>query len=275
MARAPRRIDGLGVAITGGARGIGLATAQALAARGARVAIGDLDAAEAERAAGAFGGSAHPLDVSSRDSFRAFLDAAGPVDVLVNNAGGMHVGPFLSESEEWSRRQVDINLHGVVNGMQLALGAMTARGSGHVINVASAASKLGVRHEAVYAATKHAVYGLSDSVRQELRGSGVEITCVMPGLVRTQLSAGTTDSRGTVVLGPEDVAAAIVSAVERPRFDVFVPRSYGVLFKLVSPLPRPAREAVLRAVGSERGTRRTTRADRAAYEERMERMTPR
>ena len=173
------RIAGLVVAVTGGARGIGDATARALAARGARVVTGDLP----------------ELDVTSRESFAAWLEAAGPIDVLINNAGVMHVGPFLEESDEWTRRQVDVNLHGVILGMKLALPAMVARGSGHVINVASAAAKIGVPREAVYAASKHAVLGVSQSVRLELRGSGVDLSVVMPGLVRTELASGTLQGR--------------------------------------------------------------------------------
>ncbi len=263
------------VAITGGARGIGRATAAALAARGARVAIGDLDAELAERAAAAVGGGAIglALDVGDPDSFTAFLAETerrlGPLDVLVNNAGVMHVGPFLEETEDWSRRQFDVNVFGVIHGMRASLPGMLARGSGHVVNVASAASRIGVRNEAVYSATKHAVAGLSEAVRQEIRGSGVELSIIMPGLVRTELAAGTTDAKGTTVLAPEDVAAAIVATLERPRFDVFVPRHFGPFNRLLAVVPRRAREALLRAAGAERHTKGDTAAARAAYEERM------
>jgi short-subunit dehydrogenase len=266
-----RPIAGLVVAVTGGCRGIGLATARALAARGARVAIGDLDGELAEREAAAIGGVGMALDVTERDSFEAFLAATGPIDVLINNAGVMHVGPFLQESDEWTRRQIDINLHGVILGMKLGLPAMVARGSGHVVNVASAAARIGVPREAVYAASKHGVLGVSQSVRLELRGSGVELSVVMPGLVRTELAAGTL--RGGLVLSPEDVAQAIVATIERPRFDVYVPRAYAAISTVGELLPRRAREALLRLVGAERATAETTPDQRAAYEARVQRNT--
>jgi len=178
----------------------------------------------------------------------------------------MHVGPFLDEDDAWTRRQFDVNVHGVILGCKLALPAMLARRSGHIVNVASAAAKVGVPREAVYAATKHAVLGLSESLRAELRGTGVDLSVVMPGLVRTELAAGTLE--GSKVLAPEDVAQAIVGAIERPRFDVYVPRSYSGLPVLAALLPRRAREAFLRAIGVGRNTAGTTAEARAAYEDR-------
>jgi short-subunit dehydrogenase len=262
------------IVVTGGARGIGLATARALAERGARLALGDIDGPLVVGRARDLGGFGAPLDVASRASFTAFLgtvaDRLGPVDALVNNAGVLHVGAFLEEDDAWTRRQVDVNLHGVILGMKLVLPDMIARGCGHVVNVASATAKAGVAREAVYSATKHAVLGLTDAVRLELRDTGVEFSVVMPGLVRTELAAGTLDAPGTVVLSPEDVADAIAGTLERPRFEVFVPRAYGAAVAAGALLPRRAREAALRAMGTERATAGTTRQERAAYEARVE-----
>jgi len=126
MAKAPRSLAGKVVAITGGARGIGRATAAALIREGARVAIGDIDVALAERTAQELGGSTLglPLDVTDRGSFEAFLREAesqlGLLDVLINNAGIMPVGPFIQESDATARRLVDINLHGDIFGSKLA-----------------------------------------------------------------------------------------------------------------------------------------------------------
>jgi short-subunit dehydrogenase len=164
-----------------------------------------------------------------------------------------------------------VNLHGVILGMKLALPAMVARGSGHVINVASAAARIGVPREAVYAASKHAVLGVSQSVRLELRGTGVDLSVVMPGLVRTELATGTL--KGGLILKPEDVAQAIVATIERPRFDVYVPRAYGAIAGVGQILPRRVREAVLRLAGAERATAGTTGEQRAAYEARVQRNT--
>src|SRR5205814_3687892 len=132
---------------------------------------------------------AYELDVTSRPSFAAFLDAVerdlGPLDVLVNNAGIMPVSPFLEESDEAAIRQLDINVHGVIFGMKEALPRMLARRSGHVVNLASVAGKGGFPHLATYCATKHAVVGVSEALRAELQDTGIEFACVMRALVYT------------------------------------------------------------------------------------------
>src|SRR5258705_5048015 len=149
MAKERRSLNGKVVAITGGARGIGRTTAQALVRKGCRVALGDLDLEPAERAAAELGGGtiAIQLDVTDRDSFAAFLDEAerqlGPVDVLINNAGIMPVTPFEQESDDSIRRQLDINVYGVMVGTQLAVRRMKARGHGHLVNIAPPAGKAG------------------------------------------------------------------------------------------------------------------------------------
>jgi NAD(P)-dependent dehydrogenase (short-subunit alcohol dehydrogenase family) len=273
MAKERRWLGGKVVAITGGARGIGKATAAALVRKGCRVAIGDLDLELAERTATELGGGtvALALDVTDRASFAAFLDAAerelGPVDVVVNNAGIMPVTPLVEEPDDSVRRQIDVNLYGVIVGTQLAIERMRPRGSGHIVNIASQAGKGGVPGIATYSATKHAVVGLSEAVRTELRGSGIEVACVMPTVVNTELTAGV-GQRLVRPVEAEDVAAAIVEALEVPRFDVWVPRFNGALFRFIALLPRGAREALARLMGVDKLMTEVDHGARRGYEER-------
>jgi NADP-dependent 3-hydroxy acid dehydrogenase YdfG len=272
-------LNGKVVAITGAARGIGLATAKACAARGMKVAIGDLDLAEAQRAAeGVPGAVALALDVTDRDSFEAFLDGAeaqlGPVDVLINNAGIMQIGPFLDEDDATAVRQVDINVHGVLHGMKLVLPRFKRRGTGHLINIASMAGKTGFPGGATYSGTKFFVYGVSEAVRAELRGTSIEVSCVMPVVVNTELAGGLQRSRGSGLIEPEDVAAEIVAALERPRFDVPVPRSMGRVVQITGVLPRGAREAIGRAFKADKVLAEADPAARRGYELRASRSEP-
>ena len=275
MAAEPRPIAGRVVAVTGGARGIGKATATALAARGARVAIGDLDVDLAKEVATKLGGGAiaTSLDVTDRSSFEDFIDETegelGPLDVLVNNAGIMPVGPFLDESDETAIRQVNINVHGVILGMKIALPRMKQRGGGHVVNLASIAGKGGFPGVATYCATKHAVVGVSEAVRAELDDTNIELTVVMPSFVNTELISGAQTPRGAKVAEPEDVAQAIVEALERPRFEVFVPKAVGRINRVMSFLPRPAREAVGHYMKADRVLVDVDWERRAAYERRV------
>lgn len=267
-------LDGRVVAITGAARGIGRATAAALLAEGARVAIGDLDAGLAKRTAAVLGAGAValPLDVTDRASFAAFLDEAGerlgPLHALVNNAGIMHLGPFLDEPDEVTARQVAVNLHGVLLGMKLALPLLLARGRGHVVNVSSLAGRIGLPGGATYSASKHAVLGASEAVRWELRGTGVDISAVVPGVVDTELAAGEATTR-VRMLRPEQVGQAIVAAMRRPRFEVVVPREARVLLRVAPLLPSRVRDAAARAVGADRVLAGADPAQRAAYEARI------
>ena len=273
MAKERRSLNGKVVAITGGARGIGKATAAALVRKGCRVAIGDLDLALAERTAAELGGGtiALPLDVTDRASFAAFLDEAerqlGPLDVVVNNAGIMPVTPFIEESVDSIRRQLEINVYGVIAGMQLAIERMRPRNSGHIVNLASQAGKAGIAGIATYSGTKHAVVGISEAVRAELRDTGIEIACVMPTVVNTELTHGV-ENRMVKAVEAEDVANEIVDALEVPRFDVFVPRANGIMFKVISLLPRAAREWLGRAMGVDKLMIDVDHAARRGYEER-------
>src|SRR3954453_16348638 len=274
MAKQPKSLNGKVVAITGGARGIGKATAQALVRQGARVGIGDLDVDLARQTASELGDSvrAYELDVTSRPSFAAFLDSMesdlGPLDVMINNAGIMPITPFLDESDASAVRQLDINVHGTLFGMKEALPRMLSRRSGHIVNLASVAGKSGFPHLATYCASKHAVIGATESVRQEFIDSGVEFTCIMPSLVDTELTSGLKAGRGIEKAKPEDVADAIVEALQAPRMDVFVPRVVGKITAFMQALPRPARERIGRMLDGDKVMVQADMAERRAYEER-------
>jgi NAD(P)-dependent dehydrogenase (short-subunit alcohol dehydrogenase family) len=267
MAGRNRELTGSVVAVTGGARGIGRAIAERAANRGARIAVGDLDAKRAAEVRGVAAG--FELDVTNVDSFQGFLDGVeeelGPLDVLVNNAGIMFVGAFLEQDLEALRRQTDVNLHGVMIGTRLALERMGPRDRGHVINITSAGSYMPTPGEAMYSATKHAARAFTESVRDELRGTSIELTAVMPGLVRTELAAGTRAGRGTQWIEPADVADAVIGAIERPRPDVFVPRSLGPLLRLHNFLPFRGRRVLARLFEVDKVAMGTDPAERAAY----------
>ncbi len=277
MAKERQSLSGKVVAITGGARGIGKATATALVRKGCRVAIGDLDLTLAEQSAAELGGGtvALELDVTNRDSFAAFLDAAerelGPLDVVVNNAGIMPVTPFAEEPDDSIKRQLDINVYGVIVGTQLASERLLSRNRGHIINIASAAGKAGIPGIATYSGTKHAVVGYTEAVRAELRETGIELSCVMPVTVNTALTEGVSDTLGVKKVQPEDVAAEIVDALEVPRFDVFVPPYLKYTTAAGSLLPRRAREAVARLMGIDKILTGVSKDARRSYEERAAR----
>lgn len=273
MAKERRSLGGKVVAITGAARGIGKATAAALVAKGCRVAIGDLELELAQKTAAELGGGtvALPLDVTDRASFEGFLDEAerqlGPLDAVVNNAGIMPVTPFAEEGEDSIRRQIEINLVGVATGTQLAIRRLRPRNGGYIVNIASQAGKAGIPGIATYSGTKHAVVGLSEAVRAELRETGIEVLCVMPTVVNTELTSGV-GQKWVKPVEASDVANEIVAAMEVPRFDVFVPRANGVLYRVLGLLPRSWREALGRAMGVDKLMIDVDHGARRAYEER-------
>ncbi len=275
MAKAPRSLAGHVVAITGGARGIGRATAAALIAQGARVAIGDIDAPLAQRTAEQLGAGTIglTLDVTDRESFAAFLDEVedrlGPLDVLINNAGIMPIGSFVAETDATATRMVDINLHGVLLGSKLALERFLPRRRGHIVQIASAAGKMGFAGGATYCATKHAVVGLSESLRSELRGTNVGVSVVMPVVVNTELGSGLPETRSFKPVEPQHVAEAIVEALQTSRFDVYVPKSLNRLVRLGALMPRRTAEAVGRMLKGDQVLAHPDHLARAAYETRM------
>src|SRR3954462_6665434 len=278
MSKTAIPISGRTVAITGGARGLGLATAKGVAERGARVAIGDLDGDLARVEAAALPGpgphAGYALDVTDPESFESFLQQAaelGPLDVLVNNAGIMPVRAFAEEDPLVTRRQVEINLLGVTTGTRLALDRMPPRGRGHVMNVASAAGRVAVPGEAVYTATKHAVVGFGEALRVELRGTGVEVSTILPSLAATELASGMRPPRFVPMVKPEQVADAIVKTLERPKLEVIVPAWITPLIRMTLALPPNARDKIRHFFRTEEVGGEIDTSARAAYEERYHR----
>lgn len=270
--------------VTGGGRGIGAEIARALARAGAKVAIGDLDLEAARQVAAGLptGGDealALSLDVTDRPGFTGFLDEVerrlGPIHVMVNNAGIMPLAHIEDESDDLTLRQLEINLHAVIHGSREAVRRMRPRSAGAIVNIASSAGKTGVAGAATYAATKHGVVGYCESMRLELRGSGLHVVCVMPGVVRTELTTGVPDVKGLPSVQPEDVAAAVVDALRTGRFEVFVPRQIGRVLKGGQFMPRPLRELIGRAIGVDKVMVQGMQApERSDYEKRAASSAP-
>ncbi|MCV7230142.1 SDR family oxidoreductase [Mycolicibacterium komossense] len=273
-------IRGKTIAITGAARGIGYATAKALLARGARVVIGDRDVAVLESAVAGLSGlgmvSGHPLDVTDRDSFETFLDKArtdgdGHIDVLVNNAGVMSVGPFLEQTEGAIRSSVEVNFYGVLTGCQLVLPEMVRRHRGHIINIASMAGMVAVPGQVVYAGSKFAVVGLSTALADEFAPQGVNVTVVMPTFTNTELISGTETTSATKPVQPEDIAAGIVKALDNPkRTHLSVPAPLRFTASLTGMLPPKARRFLNKKMGTDTVFLTFDRTERKRYEDRAQ-----
>lgn len=220
------------VLITGASSGIGAGIARELGRAGARLALGArrterLDALAAE-ISGAFGAEVltRRLDVTDRDDVAAFTEAAraryGRVDVLINNAGIMPLSPMASlKVEEWDA-MIDVNIKGVLHGIAAVLPEMTARGAGHIVNIASIGALAVVPTAAVYCATKYAVRAISDGLRQE--NQKIRVTCVHPGVVESELADTITDPAAAeamkayraIALTPDAIGRAVRFVLEQP-----------------------------------------------------------
>lgn len=242
------------IAITGAARGIGRAIAETFVAAGARVAIGGPRTDVIRNVAADLGNAAVglPLDVRDPDSFTQFLNDAeerlGPLDVLVNNAGIAAFSPFAGEDPQVTAQMIDTNFVGAVTGTRLALQRFLPRRRGHIVNIASSSGQIATAGAATYAATKHAIVGFSRALRSELRGSGVGLTLVMPGLVRTDMLDGLVKPRATRVVSAQDVAEAVLRSVKQGHEEVFVPREIGALARFVAGSPPWLSDGVKRLV---------------------------
>jgi short-subunit dehydrogenase len=203
--------------ITGASRGIGRAIALRLAPAYDLFLLGRtaeaLDSLGAEVAAK--GGTATPVVADLRDPAGVARALANvDCDVLVNNAGIVHWQPFLEMTTEQWNEVVDVNFNAIFHVTRAVVPGMIARGSGHVVNIASISGRGALPGAACYGATKHAVIGLSESLMLELRDQGVRVSCVLPGSVATRMFPPGTDT--SWMLKPEDVADAVAGILATP-----------------------------------------------------------
>jgi NADP-dependent 3-hydroxy acid dehydrogenase YdfG len=226
-------LDGRVAVVTGASSGIGEATARALSAAGASVALGARRADRLQAIAEDLGGPSlvREVDVSDEEQAGAFIKAAhdelGGLHILVNNAGVMLLGPVArADTGEW-RRMIDVNLLGLLYCTHAALPLMEAGGGGDIVHISSVAGRRADAGAAVYNMTKFGVHAFSEALRQEALHVGIRVTTVAPGFVETELQGHNTNPlvrRATErtreqigeALKAEDIADEIVHTVTRP-----------------------------------------------------------
>ena len=213
--------EGKSCVVTGGTSGIGFAVAEALLKRGAFVsAVGypqeSVDAAT-EKLAAYENARCSLVNVTEWEAVKAMVDEAvatcGRLDYLFNNAGMGATIPFEQATLEGWKMIIDLNLWGVIYGIQAAFPVMLEQGSGHIVNTASIAGLLPVPYQAAYCATKYAIAGMTESLRYELAYKGIALSTVCPANVATPIFGDTAPPPDAI--SPEEAAAAILAGVER------------------------------------------------------------
>jgi 3-oxoacyl-[acyl-carrier protein] reductase len=225
--------------VTGATHGIGRAISRALAARGARLGLIARREDELKTLAEELGNEAIPLpaDVADRDFITAaverFVEQAGGVEIVVANAGVARYEPFADQPPEHADQMVNTNVLGTINTVRAALQPMLDRGNGHIVVVSSGAALRAFPWAAVYGATKAANKGFAEALRHELSGTGVSVSTVLPGEVKTSLHDEMREipdwRRSEDAIEPEEVAAATIDGIERDRREVHVPRQVKLL----------------------------------------------
>jgi 2-hydroxycyclohexanecarboxyl-CoA dehydrogenase len=219
------RLEGRIALVTGGASGIGAATARRLAAEGARVSVADVNEAGARSVASEIDGTAVHMDVTDVESVRAGVAATGDVDVLVNNAGTDRFAFFVNTDPELWDFVLAVNLRGTIAVTHAVLDGMQKRGRGSIVNVASEAGRVGSQGSVVYSAAKGGVIAFTRAVARESSRFGVRVNAVAPGPIDTPLLNAAPEQLGEIgerlkagmiaatsmrrIGQPEEVAAAI------------------------------------------------------------------
>jgi hypothetical protein len=257
--------------VTGASSGIGAAYARALRQRGERLVLVARRADRLQDLARELGGEPHalvlPLDLAAlgaAEALQAALDAKGiGVDCLVNNAGLGHTAPFAAQRPETIRAMLDVNVRAVVELVRVFLPGMRSRGRGRIVNVASNAAFQPVPYLAVYAATKSFVLSFTESLAEELRGTGIQVQALCPGITATEFLevAGTHD--GLLVtrmpmMTPAQVAEASLRGLDRGRVRVvagWTNRLVGFVVQRLAPrgLARRVAAQLYRPRGGARG----------------------
>lgn len=247
--------------VTGAASGIGRALVEALSNRGLTVHAADIDEAGLAEVADLPGVTTQRLDVSDGDAVRAWIEGAadqGRVDYVFNNAGMLVGGRFEDTTEEQWRAIVDVNLWGVVHGTRAAWDVMRRQGGGgHIVNTSSSAGLMPVLDSSAYATTKHAVVGLSTSIRAEGKRHGIKVSVVIPGVVATGIwasaqNAGDYDYVKAMKrvpfkqISPADAATAVIEGVERNDAHIVFPGYNKVLTRFYRTFPTVAAKIVVR-----------------------------
>lgn len=220
-------LEGKVVAITGASAGIGAATARALVAEGASVAMGARRGVRLAELESELGGAAVGIEMDVRvpaDCARLVQSAItrfGRLDVMIANAGIGAYGGIMDVSDEMLSEMMDINVAGTVWAVRAAVPHFRSRGDGDIVIVSSVAGLRGAGDEAVYAATKFAQVGLAGGLDRELRAENIRVTTICPGGTATEFAMGsgrTPDMPGLErMMRPEDVAEAIIAVLKQPR----------------------------------------------------------
>jgi 3-oxoacyl-[acyl-carrier protein] reductase len=247
--------SGTRVLVTGASRGIGESLARAFAARGCTIGLVARSEEELKKLAESLPGDGHealPADVADRQSVGKAIEGFTPLDVLIANAGIAHYSRFQDLPLEQAEQMTSVNWLGTLYSVDAALPAMLERGAGQVVIVSSGAGFRAFPQASVYGATKAAQRAFADALRHELAGTGVSVTTVFPGEIKSQLHAHERDHmpewyRSENAADPDELAKRVVEAVEGDRRAVHYPRIVKLL-RMVNGVSPRASDAMLRTL---------------------------